>query len=298
VIVDFHCHSTASDGTVSPAGLARRALDAGFAALALTDHDNCDGVAELRAAAPRFVAGVEISIDPGEGFDLFHLLGIGIDPGAPRLRKLLADILEGRNGRNGRILENFSRIGIDIPPDEIARYAHGEVLARPHFAKWLADRGFAKSVKDGMEKYLLPDSPAQTRCYEERWRPSQEEAFAAIHEAGGLCIMAHPKFWRREWKHAGPDCEAAEKELSRLMEAGLDGVEALYQANTPAENVAFIRLASRLGCLKSAGSDFHGGNKPSIPLGMEVSAPFIAPLLERLGIRAQPGGYTMSMQSP
>ena len=281
--VDFHCHSTASDGTTDPGDLARMALDGGFAAFALTDHDNCDGVAGMKAVAPRFFAGTEISIEPGEGFDLFHLLAIGIDPDAPRLKALLARILEGRNARNKHILANFSRIGIDIPADEIAQYAHGEILARPHFARWLASHGLAGSVKNAMEMYLLPDSPHATRCYEERWLPSQEDAFAAVHEAGGLCIMAHPKFWRRSWKRGGVDFAAASREICRLAEAGLDGIEALYQANSPGENVNFIRIADGAGCLKSAGSDYHGANKPDVSFGMDVSPEFIAPLLERLG---------------
>ena len=94
--------------------------------------------------------------------------------------------------------------------------------------------------------------------------------------------MAHPKYWRGNWKDVGCDFAAAEKELARLKEAGLDGVEALYQANTNEENVGFVRLATRLGYLKSAGSHFHGANKPTIPLGMEVADDYIAPLVEAL----------------
>ena len=191
-------------------------------------------------------------------------------------------VLEGRNGRNRRIVGNFRDIGIDIDDGDIARYAHGEVLARPHFARWLVDHGHAPTVKDAFEKYLLPDSPDETRCYEERWHPPQEEAFSVVHRAGGVCIMAHPKYWRNGWKRTGCDFAAAKKELQVLKEKGLDGLEALYEANTEEENVEFSRIASRLGLLKSAGSDFHGANKPSIALGIEVSEEFISPLLERI----------------
>ena len=284
--VDFHCHSTASDGTLSPAELAESAVRGGFAALALTDHDNCDGVGEFAAKSgggTRLYAGVELSIEPGEGFDKFHLLGLGVDPESAELKALLRRILAGRNERNQRILANFSRIGIDIAMDDIAAYAHGEVLARPHFARWLMDHGHVQSVADGFERYLLPDSPAETRCYEERWHPPQEEAFAAIHAAGGIAVMAHPKFWRRVWRREGSDFAAAAAELKRLKEKGLDGLECLYSANSPAENVGFTRIASELGLVKSAGSDFHGANKPTISLGMEVGDAFISPLLSRLG---------------
>lgn len=302
--LDFHVHSTASDGTLAPGELARRAMARGFAAIALTDHDNCDGIDEFLAYeynpddAPeteildetlhtpnpdvRRIVGIEISIEPGEGFDKFHLLGLGIDPRNEGLRSFLSRILKGRNERNERILGNFESIGIRIPREEIASYAHGDVLARPHFAKWLLDHGYGESIRDNFEKYLLPDSPDETRCYENRYHPSQEEAFRVVHEAGGLCIMAHPKYWRNEWRLGGVDYEGAQRELLRLKEIGLDGIEALYQANFPREDVAWVMIAERTGLLKSVGSDYHGANKPNIRLGMSVEPMYIQPLMERL----------------
>lgn len=275
MVVDFHVHSTASDGTCTPIELAAKAR--GFVAIALTDHDNCDGVAEWPG-----VPGIELSIEPGEGFDKFHLLGLGIDSENAELKAFLKRVLDGRNGRNARIIGNFRRLGIEM--ENVFSYAHGEVLARPHFARWLLEHGFVASIKEAFEKYLLPDSPAETRCYEERWHPSQEEAFRVVHAAGGICVMAHPKYWRRDWKDVGPDFKAAERELAALKEKGLDGVEALYQANTVEENIEFTRIATRLGYLTTAGSDFHGANKPTITLGMEVAESFIAPVLERLNV--------------
>ena len=273
MIVDFHVHSTASDGTCTPSELAGKSK--GFAAIALTDHDNCDGLAGWTG-----IAGIELSIEPGIGFDKFHLLGLGIDPKNADLQSFLRHILDGRNARNERIISNFRRLGIEMA--DLEKYAHGEVLARPHFARWLMDHGHATDIKDAFARYLLPDSPSKTRCYEERWHPKQEDAFRVIHGAGGICVMAHPKYWRTDWKMTGPDYTAAERELAALKERGLDGVESLYQANTNEENVALTRIATKLGYLKTAGSDFHGSNKPTIPLGMEVSEGFIAPVLERL----------------
>ena len=312
MLVDFHVHSTASDGTCRPSELAAQAAARGFSAIALTDHDNCDGVGEFLDAKPgkccdmspvRRMAGIELSIEPGAGFDKFHLLGLGIDPENAAIRAFLKRILDGRNARNERIIANFRRLGIEMadpsaPAIEqsnnpngrtIFSYAHGEVLARPHFARWLMDRGYVKSVAEAFARYLLPESPKETRCYEERWHPSQEDAFRAVHGAGGICVMAHPKYWRREWKNVGPDFAAAARELAALKERGLDGVETLYQANTEEENVEFTRIGVRLGYLLSAGSDFHGANKPHIPLGMEVSDSFIRPLLERT-VRASSSG--------
>lgn len=286
--VDFHVHSTASDGTFAPCALVEKAAKGRFAAIALTDHDNLDGADEFLSAGARLgvrtVVGVELSVEPGDGFDRFHLLGLGVDSANAALQAFRRRILDGRNARNAQILENFRRLGIEMG-GEIASYAHGEVLARPHFARWLMEHGYVKSIAEAFETYLLPESPVATRCYEDRWHPPQEETFAVVHAAGGLCVMAHPKYWRRPWQHVGCDFAAAERGLAAVKEKGLDGLEALYRANRPAENVAFTRMAARLGLLASAGSDFHGANKPSIPLGMRVTEDFIAPLLERLGAR-------------
>ena len=292
--VDFHTHSNASDGTLSPTELAEAGMKAGLVAMALTDHDNCKGVREFQVAgeaAPgvgsrpvRLFAGIELSVEAGPYFDKFHLLGLGIDPDYAPLGKFLAKVLEGRNARNRRIIANFNRLGFGMG-DEIFGYANGDVLARPHFARWLVERGRASTVAEAFEKYLLPDSPVETRCYEERFHPSQEESIGLIHAAGGLAVLAHPKYGCREWRETGPDYAVAERALAALKEKGLDGVEAFYQANTVEENVNFTRIADRLGLLKTAGSDFHGANKPTVTLGMEVPEAYIAPFLERIGVR-------------
>lgn len=278
--VDFHIHSTASDGTVSPAAISRRT--ASFAVVALTDHDTTDGIDEFLSeeTGPEGrvkIAGAELSIEPGEGFSRFHLLALGIDPANPGLQALLARVIRARDDRNRRMTERFNAIGIDIRPE-----AKGCVLARPHYAAWLVKNGYAPSIAEAFAKYLLPDSPAETKCYVRRESPPQEESFAAVHAAGGICVMAHPKFWRNEWKRAGCDFAVAEHALCELKEKGLDGLEALYAANTPLENVEFTRIADHVGLLKTAGSDFHGLNKPRIPIGIEVEESFVAPLLERL----------------
>ncbi|MBO4448645.1 MAG: PHP domain-containing protein [Kiritimatiellae bacterium] len=279
--VDFHIHSTASDGTVSPAAISRRT--ASFAAVALTDHDTTDGIAEFLSegtgpVSRMKIAGAELSIDPGEGFDRFHLLALDIDPANPSLRALLERVIRARDERNRRMTERFNAIGIDIKPE-----SKGSVLARPHYAMWLVKHGYSPNIAEAFAKYLLPWSPEETKCYVRRESPPQEESFAAVHAAGGICVMAHPKFWRNEWKRAGCDFAVAEHALCELKEKGLDGLEAIYAANTPLENVEFTRIADRAGLLKTAGSDFHGLNKPRIPIGMEVDEAFAAPLLERLG---------------
>ena len=281
-MIDLHTHSTASDGTCLPAALAR--MGRGFYAMALTDHDNCDGVEAFLAGGGEGpcirLSGIELSVEPGEGYGKFHLLGLGLDHRNAGLRRFLRRILAGRNERNVRILARFAAIGIAIPPDEIATYAHGEVLARPHFARWLVDHGHAPDVKTAFATYLTADSPAATRCYEVRYHPDPGEAFDVIHAAGGVAVMAHPRYWTH-------DAVLLRDGLARLKARGLDGVEAVYQVNSPEETVEHLRVAHELGLCVTAGSDFHGENKPTIPLGMAVDdeqaflAPFFACLEQR-----------------
>lgn len=279
-MIDLHVHSSCSDGTCSPSELAE--MGRGFYAMALTDHDNCDGVDEflrsggndIRARQIR-LAGIELSVAPGEGYGVFHLLGLGIDQCSASLRGLLKRILDGRNERNERILARFESIGIHIPHDEIVTYAHGEILARPHFAKWLVDHGYSSDVKCAFETYLASSSPKETCCYVSRFRPEPKEAFDAIHAAGGAAIMAHPRYWTQ-------DPALLRTGLSRLKADGLDGIEAVYQANEPCETIEHVRAAKELGLCMTAGSDFHGSNKPSVTLGMSVKdeISFLNPLLE------------------
>ena len=286
-MIDLHVHSTASDGTVAPAELAKRARN--FYAMALTDHDNCDGTGEFLSACAEMdlpvdgavrLAGIELSVAPGEGYGKFHLLGLGIDPENAKLKGFLRRVLEGRNSRNAKIMARFADIGIDIPAEEIATYAHGEVLARPHFANWLVDHGYSPDARTAFGDYLTPSSPSATCCYVTRYRPDPAEAFDVIHSAGGVAVMAHPKYWTK-------DPALLREGLAKLKASGLDGVEAIYQANDPEETIDHLRAAKEVGLFVTAGSDFHGANKPSIPLGMAVDdeRSFMEPLLECLDRR-------------
>ncbi len=275
-MLDFHCHSTCSDGTCTPEALAARGR--AFTAFALTDHDTCEGCARFLAAsadaAGARLAGVELSVEPGAGYAKFHLLGLGLDPASPPLQAFLARIRDGRAERNARILARLAALGMPLTEADVRRHAGSAVVARPHLARALMEHGWATSVKDAFERILGDGKPA----YVPRYRPAPEEAIAVIHAAGGLAVMAHPRYWT--------DDEALLRAgLARLKDSGLDGVEALYFANAPEETVLHLRTARALGLLVTAGSDFHGANKPDVPLGMTVDdeAAFLSPLLARLG---------------
>ena len=282
-MIDLHVHSTASDGTCTPEELAEKGRH--FTVMALTDHDNTDGCARFLAACGRDkrdppvgvrLPGIELSVDPGAGYGQFHMLGLGIDFDNADLSGFLTRIRAGREERNVKMLEKLTALGMPVTMDEVRRYAGGEVVARPHIARVLIEKGFATSVKDAFERYLGPKAVA----YISRYRPSQEEAIEVIHAAHGVAVLAHPRFW-------SSDAKMLADGFARLKGLGLDGVEAVYQANLPLETPLHLRLAREAGLAVTAGSDFHGANKSSVTLGMDVGdeKTFLAPLFVALAKR-------------
>ena len=282
-MIDLHVHGTASDGTCTPEELAEKGRH--FTVMALTDHDNTDGCARFLAACGRDkrdppagprLPGIELSVESGEGYGQFHMLGLGIDPDAPCLADFLGRIRAGREERNVKMLEKLAALGMPVMMDEVRRYAGGEIVARPHIARVLIDKGFATGVKDAFERYLGPNAAA----YVSRYRPSQEEAIEVVHAAHGAAVMAHPRFWTS-------DARLLAEGLARLKDVGLDGVEAVYQGNLPLETPLHLRLARAAGLAVTAGSDFHGANKSAITLGMDVEdeESFLSPLFAALAKR-------------
>ena len=276
-MIDFHVHSTASDGTVPPEKLAE--MGRGLTAMALTDHDNCDGCARFLAECGRLgvtgrrLAGIELNVEPGEGFGELHMLGLGIDPAAPCLAGFLDEIRAGRDERNAKMIAKLNGLGVPVSYEDVAKHANGKIVARPHFARVLVEKGFAENISDAFARYVDVGGLA----YVTRYRPAQARAIEAIHRAGGVAVMAHPRYWTS-------DPDALKVGLSRLKDLGLDGVEAEYQANAPEETILHLRTAYALGLAVTAGSDFHGANKPTITLGMAVAdeEAFLAPFWNAL----------------
>jgi len=279
-MIDLHVHSTASDGTCTPEELA--GLGREFSVMALTDHDNTDGCARFLSACRELgvkgvrLPGIELSVVPGEGYGQFHMLGLGVNPDASHLAAFLKRIRKGREERNAMILEKLAALGMSVTMDEVSRHAGGEIVARPHIARVLVEKGWATGVKDAFDRFIGHGAPA----YASRYRPSPEEAIEAIHAAHGVAVMAHPRFWTSNAK-------MLTEGLVRLKDVGLDGVEAVYQANLPLETPMHMRIAREVGLAVTAGSDFHGVNKSAITLGMDVEdeKDFLAPMFVLLAKR-------------
>jgi 3',5'-nucleoside bisphosphate phosphatase len=263
--IDLHTHSTASDGTLTPAELMTAAGAAGLDVVALTDHDTTRGWAEATAALPAgltLVPGAELSCrwfaaDPPIPL---HLLGYLFDPANEALAAELARIRADRERRAERMVELMRADGLDVTWDEIQRYAAGGTVGRPHLAQALIRRGLAGTVSEAFAPHLLG----------RRYRlPKQDiDVFTAIrlvHDAGGVTVFAHPRATKRG--RVVPD-----DLIVRMAGAGLFGLEADHDDHSPAERAHVRALAAELGLAVTGSSDFHGSHK-TVRLGAHTTAP-------------------------
>jgi predicted metal-dependent phosphoesterase TrpH len=281
-VIDLHAHTTASDGEHSPTELVEKAVKIGLAALAVTDHDTTDGVAEALATGEKLglevVPGIELSAEPPHtptaSRSQCHILGLFIDPASAPLLKRLEEVIRNRNLRNARIIERIQKeLDWKITLEEVEAAAGGDVVARPHFARVMVDKGYVQSVKEAFDLSLGKGGKA----YVDRDRLTAEEAIQLIHSAGGVAVLAHPNNLKM-------DEQDTEHEIRRLQSLGLDGIEARYNLHTPGENSRYLALADRLNLVTSGGSDFHGLSvKPTVHLGhVEGNRPAPYSLLDAL----------------
>ena len=273
ILIDMHVHSRYSDGTLTPGQIAHEARRRGLALLALTDHDTTAGLAPfMRSCAGEGIKGVcGIELSAEAPFTL-HILGYRISPGAGELEARLDYIRERRDARNLLICEKLRALGVDIDIEEAREISGGYVVARPHIARLLINKGYAGIVAEAFTKYLGRGAAAYVAC--ERF--SAEECISLIRGAGGVAVLAHPFQCRL-------DDEGLEALLFRLKDAGLWGIEAVYGANSPETTYRHLKMARKFGLFTTAGSDFHGGNSPGVELGIPVSEDILP--WARLGIR-------------
>lgn len=281
-MVDFHTHSTYSDGSDTPVELVERARRRGLHAIALTDHDNAGGVSQFLEACRQNgisgLSGVELSIAVTEGS--LHIVGLGIDPECPELRGALGNVLDGRAWRNRRILEKLAGLGYGLSWEEVAHHAGEEIVGRPHFALAMIDHGWVTSVQEAFDRFLGHGAPA----YVDRYRLTPQDALRLIRLAGGVSIMAHPLTLS--------DVPARlDAEVEDLKSQGLDGIEAYYPSHSQEATIDLLRLARRHDLLISGGTDYHGLDvRPEADLGTGngsfcVPDSVLAPIIGALGDR-------------
>ncbi len=262
---DLHCHSTASDGTLAPAAVVRRAHANGVDLLALTDHDELLGLPEAMATAAelglRFVPGVEVSVSWLD--QTLHIVGLGFDPSNGALVEGLGKVRGGRDGRAVLIAAELDRIGIRGSLEGALSYAGNPALvSRAHFARYLVEIGISKNVHDVFLHYLARGKPG----YVEHVWATLEDALGWIKGAGGLAVIAHPGRYRLS--HAEMDIL-----FDKFRDLGGDAVEVSCGAHDGGQVLAFARLARKFGLMASRASDFHGPEDSPIDLGRAPPLP-------------------------
>lgn len=254
---DLHMHSTASDGTDTPETIITKCAKLRLALSSITDHDTIDAQKEAISTARghkiRYLTGVEISVRHlGE----LHLLGYGIDIENTALKTMMEDLRTSRVDRVYAIIESLKQHKINITFEDVERFAGGNTLGRPHVALALIEKGYASDLQDAFTKYLNENG----LCYVKRRKLNMEQAMNLILDAGGLPVLAHPKFIKTD------DIDSLVCDMAKI---GLKGIEAYYPAHTDAEVEKYVRIARKNDLIVTQGSDYHGKMRPYAAIACE-----------------------------
>ncbi|MEV7733688.1 PHP domain-containing protein [Streptomyces sp. NPDC088921] len=261
--IDLHCHSTASDGTDTPAELVRNAAAAGLDVVALTDHDTTRGYGAAIAALPvglTLVTGAELSCRIG-GVSM-HLLAYLFDPEEPALLAERELVRDDRVPRARGMVARLQELGVPVTWEQVARIAGDGSVGRPHVATALVELGVVASVDDAFTGDWLADGG---RAYVEKHETDPFEAIRLVKGAGGVTVFAHPGASKRG--HTVPESAIAE-----MAAAGLDGIEVDHMDHDEDTRVRLRGLAKDLGLLTTGSSDYHGSRK-TVALGEYTTDP-------------------------
>ncbi|MFE2843802.1 PHP domain-containing protein [Streptomyces scopuliridis] len=266
--IDLHTHSTASDGTDTPAELVRNAAAAGLDVIALTDHDTTRGHAEAIATLPdldrdlTLVTGAELSCRL-DGISL-HLLAYLFDPAEPELLTERELVRDDRVPRARTMVRKLQELGVPITWEQVTRIAGDGSLGRPHIATALVDLGVVATVSDAFTQEWLADGG---RAYAEKHELDPFEAIRLVKAAGGVSVFAHPQAATR-------GRVVPESAIARLSAAGLDGIEVDHMDHDAPTRARLRELAAELGLLTTGSSDYHGSRK-FVELGAFTTDPEI-----------------------
>ncbi len=264
---DFHLHSTASDGVLSPSAIVKLAYEQGVRVMALTDHDSTEGIAEARATAAQLdgltlIPGVEFGTDiPGAEV---HVLGYYLEPEDTTLQETLLRLRNARRKRGEGIVNKLREMGMDVTWEQVQRIAGDASVGRPHVAQALHEKGYVATVKEAFDKYIARRGPA----YVEREKMTPAEAVSTIVKLGGVPCLAHP-------------CDVADSDerlfeiIGELKAAGLVAMECHYKGYDDQTVARLLGHAREFELLALGGSDYHGlfGNDERLPGQMDSQLP-------------------------
>jgi predicted metal-dependent phosphoesterase TrpH len=267
LIVDFHCHTRNSDGSLSTADLVAAMERRGVSVFSITDHDTTRAYDELPPTRGEVVTGIEINTTTRDGIDI-HVLGYGFDLSkAAPIHDTLAANRDARRARIKKMIELLVRAGYPLTEEMVAAEADGsESLGRPHVAKALVRHGMVSDVQTVFTELVSREGPA----FVPSAHITAAQAIDAIAQAGGVPVLAHP----------GRLKEYAV--IEEMAETGVAGLEVFYPTHTPTQTAYFREQAERFGLVMTAGSDFHDARWKSSVVGFEVEESDIRPFLNLL----------------
>lgn len=251
-LVDLHMHSTASDGSRAPGDVVREAHRVGLAAIALTDHDTLDGLAEAEQVGAelgvRIVRGIELSAVENDVET--HILGLHLSDTREMEAQLIA-LREMRRSRAERIVRRLNELGVRIELSSVLDQAAGGAIGRPHVARAMIAEGWAVDFRDAFERYLGNGKAA----YVAKDRLPVADAVSLIHRAGGIAVLAHPS-------HGG-----TRERVEAFVREGMDGVEVRHPSHSSEDVARLMALVEHFGLVPSGGSDWHGASDGPRTLG-------------------------------
>ena len=249
MLVDFHMHSIYSDGVKSPEELLRHALDCNLSMMALTDHDEIDGIKALRTAQEqldpektiKFINGCEFSADYKD--KSIHILGYRFDETNKELRDFIEYFKSKREERIDEIIRRCNNAGYFISKDELLKkFPKTQAYGRPHIGQLLIDGGYAKDINDVFKDILRKDSP----CYVPKVKIEVPYIIDIIHKAGGLAVMAHPKL------------VSSDEYVVEMLAYDFDGMEVYHTKHNADDVKRYKSLAKEHNLFITGGSDYHG----------------------------------------
>ncbi len=261
-MIDLHCHSSASDGTVPPEDLPNLAAQNNLTAIALTDHDTADGLQRFLEAGKKIpnltcIPGIELAGDGKYGNHL-HIVGLFLDPNRAQLIEATNQLLRYRHKRNKAILVKLAELGMHLDYDEIIQNNQGAAIGRPHIVAALVKHGYVKNHKVAYDKFVGRSKPA----YVTRQVFSLQQVINLMHDSSGIAIWAHPM---------SNGCRTGSKTLAiatELKTMGLDGLEAYHTDHKITHQTHLVEIAKKLDLAISGGTDFHGEAHPDTKLGI------------------------------
>lgn len=270
MLIDLHIHTNASDGSFSPSDAIAYAKTVSIGAIAITDHDSIDGVAEAQGAATSneiiVVPGIELT---GNWRDAeTHFLGYYIDPDSDVLKTMITRTGEARREQRRTAVDDLRRAGFEITHEEVAASTDRSRGGWP-LLNVMIDKGFVKDVYDFFDRFFGPGQP----FHREPQFSEAQDVIAAIKAAKGLAVLAHPGALRAPVTH---------KDIEQLVEYGTDGIEAISSYHDSEQELYFRKLAEETGVLITGGSDCHGTFLGEIRMGtLEIQSDLLDALAER-----------------